>query len=303
MVCNFGQAELLMNFVCSAKSRGLDVSNILVFTTDQETTDLVTALGLTAYYDQRNFGDIPTEAAKRYGDAKFVAMMMAKVICVQLVSMLGYDLLFQDVDIVWFKHPLAYFRQPHLAHHDILFQDDGGHSVRYAPYSANSGFYFVRHNARTRHFLTSLLMSGDLVLSTDSHQQALIAVLSEHVSLYGLRAKVISRDTEEFPGGYHYHMKSGQYMKDFFAGKVHPYIFHMSWTTNKDNKLLFLQQMGEWFTHTVCIAKKVEEIGSEDVPVTCCSAEPLIQCHYRDKPSKHPCKDSPSIDKGRKSFW
>ena len=53
MVCNFGQAELLMNFVCAAQSRGLDLSNVLVFTTDPETTDLATSLGLHAYYDHR----------------------------------------------------------------------------------------------------------------------------------------------------------------------------------------------------------------------------------------------------------
>jgi hypothetical protein len=53
MVCNFGQAELLMNFVCSAKARGFDISNILVFATDQETLDLAESIGLTAYFDKR----------------------------------------------------------------------------------------------------------------------------------------------------------------------------------------------------------------------------------------------------------
>lgn len=53
MTCNFGQAQLLMNFVCAAQSRKLDISNVIVFTTDQETTDLAHALGLTAYYDHR----------------------------------------------------------------------------------------------------------------------------------------------------------------------------------------------------------------------------------------------------------
>lgn len=53
MVCNYGQSELLMNFVCAAKRRNLDVSNIIVFTTDQETTDIATSLGLAAYYDTR----------------------------------------------------------------------------------------------------------------------------------------------------------------------------------------------------------------------------------------------------------
>jgi hypothetical protein len=52
MLCNHGQSVLLSNFICSAKARNLELSNVIVFTTDQETTDLVTALGLTAYYDQ-----------------------------------------------------------------------------------------------------------------------------------------------------------------------------------------------------------------------------------------------------------
>jgi hypothetical protein len=53
MVCNFGQSELLINFVCSATKNNIDTSNIIVFTTDQETTDIVEALGLTAYFDER----------------------------------------------------------------------------------------------------------------------------------------------------------------------------------------------------------------------------------------------------------
>ena len=100
-------------------------------------------------------------------------------------------------------------------------------------------------------------------------------------------------------------------MKDVIAGKKTPYIFHMSWTTNKDNKRRFLQQMGDWYVKDMCIGKTFDEIGSNlgnnnsggDLSQYCCSAEPLIQCHYRDKPSKIPCKTSDPIDKGRPSFW
>jgi hypothetical protein len=81
-----------------------------------------------------------------------------------------------------------------------------------------------------------------------------------------------------------------------------------SWTTNKANKLKFFQQMGEWYVHDKCIGKKISEIEKEDeasgaLIQPCCSAEPLIKCHYKDKPSKIPCKDFPSIDKNGKSFW
>jgi len=320
MVSNFGQSELLANFVCTARSGNLDISSILVFATDLETKSLAESLGLKAYYDKMNFDSIPSEAAARYGDRKFTAMMLAKVMCVQMVSALGYNILFQDVDMVWYKNPIPYFEDKNntdLKKFDIMFQDDGGHSLRYAPYSANSGFYYVRYNRRTVHLFSSLLNAGDLILSTDSHQQALIALMSEHVSLFGLKVKVFSRDEDEFPGGYHFHQTSGKYMKEFFKGNKNPYIFHMSWTLNKDNKLLFLQQMGEWHVHEQCVHKKANEIPSDlltaiknrnDGTTTpfadaCCLAEPIVKCHYRDKPSKNPCRDSPPIDKGRPSFW
>mmetsp|Transcript_25023 Transcript_25023/g.69010 ORF Transcript_25023/g.69010 Transcript_25023/m.69010 type:complete len:601 (-) Transcript_25023:23-1825(-) len=311
MVSNFGQSELLANFVCAAKSRNLDTSSILVFATDMETKELAESLGLTAFYDKWNFESIPSEAASRYGDRKFTLMMMAKVMCVQMVSTLGYNILFQDVDIVWYKNPIPFFEKgdAKLQNFDMMFQDDGGHSVRYAPYSANSGFYYVRANDRTKHFFSALLNAGDLVLRTDSHQQALIALMNEHMSLFGLKVKIFSRDTDEFPGGWHFHQKTGKFMRRMIAGDADPYIFHMSWTLNKDNKLLFFQQLGEWYVKEECVHKQPKELSfldaSNESPFAegCCIAEPIFKCHYKDKPSKLPCHDSPPIDKVGKSWW
>jgi hypothetical protein len=114
-----------------------------------------------------------------------------------------------------------------------------------------------------------------------------------------------------FPtGGYQFNQKTGKYMRAFFKGELHPYIFHMSWTFNKDNKLLYFRQIGEWYLDDKCIQKKAEDIlfasdGSApgDMIDLCCHAEPLVSCHYRDKPSIVPCHDSPPIDKGKPSWW
>ena len=84
-------------------------------------------------------------------------------------------------------------------------------------------------------------------------------------------------------------------------------------TVPKDNKVKFFQQMGEWHVNDKCVGREAKTI-TEQVPDTqsanagtltahCCSAEPIIKCHYRDKPSKHECPDSPFIDKKGKSFW
>mmetsp|Transcript_445 Transcript_445/g.650 ORF Transcript_445/g.650 Transcript_445/m.650 type:complete len:392 (-) Transcript_445:828-2003(-) len=53
MTCNFGQSELLVNFVCSAKARGFDLSNVLVFVTDTKTREIVEGLGLAAFFDEK----------------------------------------------------------------------------------------------------------------------------------------------------------------------------------------------------------------------------------------------------------
>eukprot|EP00538_Stauroneis_constricta_P000559 CAMPEP_0119545714 /NCGR_PEP_ID=MMETSP1352-20130426/385_1 /TAXON_ID=265584 /ORGANISM="Stauroneis constricta, Strain CCMP1120" /LENGTH=555 /DNA_ID=CAMNT_0007590301 /DNA_START=140 /DNA_END=1807 /DNA_ORIENTATION=+ len=296
LVCNWGQAGLFHNFVCNAKSKGLDVSNLLIFATDEKTKELAESLGVAAYYDEGIFGDMPEQAARAYGDRTFARMMMAKVFCVHLISSLGHNLIFQDVDVVWFKSPVEYFSDSsNIGEWDIMFQDDGAHSVRYSPYSPNTGFYYVKANDKTRFFFSELLRAGDVIAATKSHQAALTAKLNEHASWKGLRVKVWNRGEDNpFPGGFEYHRKK-DIMKSIFNGnpKTEPYIFHMSWTENKNNKKLYFEQMGEWYIKDGCT----------DGAFDCCLAEPDIKCHYRDKPSKIPCKDSPPIDKGRPSFW
>jgi hypothetical protein len=140
-VCNYGQVELFHNFVCAAKARGIDHfgENMILFATDQPTYELCQKLGIAAFYDNDIFGDLPEQAARGYGDRVFSKMMMAKVYCVHLVLMSGYNVLFQDVDVVWYKNPLPYFDAPEVAEWDMMFQDDGARSTRYAPYSPNTG--------------------------------------------------------------------------------------------------------------------------------------------------------------------
>ena len=348
MVCNWGQSELLLNFVCHAQSRGMDLACVLVFATDEQTKALAEGLGLAVYYDrhvrmkgirdydicdntmftfsrayccllgildeisQQNFEDTPSEAAKQYMDRNFMSMMIAKVLCIHVVSSLRYDFVFQDVDIVWYRHPLRdYFAKEHhwSESYDMVFQDDGAHTLRYAPYSANSGFYYIRHNRLTRHFVDTLLTTGSfMIYQWKSHQQVLIAILSEFVSLYGLKVKVVSREDNDMPGGYHWNADHN-FMKAMFRGDVEPLIFHMSWTKNKDIKIQYFQQMNAWHVLDSCRrSSNATALANTDQNNTatiqsCCSAEPLFQCHYGDKPSFQPCRDSLFIDQNGKSFW
>lgn len=313
---NSGQSELLTNFICSARSRGINTGNVLVFPTDEASHRLAQGLGLASYYDEANFGQMPIGAAKAYGDRIFANMMFAKVLCVLYVSLLGHDVLFQDVDIVWFKDPLLYFHDKTntaIREFDIMFQHDGNSQSRYSPYSANSGFYYVRANKKTSYLFTSLLYHGAIVRKSKSHQQVLVQLLNEHSSMFGLKVKVFDATlTDMFPGGIHYH-QDWNTMKKIISGTSNAYLLHMSWTENKMNKVLFFRQLGEWYVQDICISDGGEsstlidgdtELDDGSLIEQCCSVEPIFSCHYKDKPSKIPCPDSPRIDPHKhRSFW
>ena len=230
-------------------------------------------------------------------------MMYSKVLSVILVNSLGYDILFQDVDVVWYRHPLDFFhdKSSPLSDTDVIFQDDGSRVARFGPSSANSGFYFARYNDRTQYLFTALLYSSGMIFESGSHQQVLIALMNEHSSMYGLRINILG---DEFPCGKHFHQNKA-FMKELIQEKRSPYVFHMSWTKNKGNKIKFLKQMGLWNVNEECEGSQdLEQQGQSARPTqSCCSAVPIVSCHYKDKPSLIPCKDSPNIDEGGLSFW
>jgi len=240
-----------------------------------------------------------------------MAMMYAKVVSVQLINYMGYDCLFQDVDMHWYKNPILAFHDKTNPFYDfdILLQDDGAKTTRYAPYDANSGFYYVRHNDRTRYLFTSLLLQSDMIIAHGSHQQVLAALLTEHSSWTGLKVKTLTHDN--YPGGWDYHNHGRwNYLRKIPSGKTTAEIFHMSWTENKDNKILFMKQMGMWHLKDQCVSKSLSDIlslpGAEESADTfnlCCSVEPLISCHYKDKPSVIDCSSSPPIDRDGQAWW
>jgi hypothetical protein len=115
------------------------------------------------------------------------------VYCVHLVNSLGYDLIFQDLDLTWYQDPVQYFRQLAPPGFDIYFQHDGSHHPeRFAPWAANTGFYYVKFNERTLHFFNVFVRMGDMVLFDRSHQAAFSTLANEHASLHGLRVKVLA---------------------------------------------------------------------------------------------------------------
>ena len=207
---------------------------------------------------------IPRDAAADYADPNYGKVMLSKIFCVHMVNALGHDMLFLDVDIALYRDPLPYFASK--TGFDMYFQHNGLHKTRFAPLGANSGFYFVRYNEKTRHFFSVFSRMGDLVLATRSHQAALTMLLNEHMSLRGLRVKVLQDEQTDFPTGYHLH-RGHRVVGRMMAGDhaADPYLFHANWLKSQD-KIPALRKTRNWY------------IGEDDTckGLGCCRPDPVF---------------------------
>jgi len=241
MVANEGVIDLVLNFICSAEASHIDRSSIVVFVGTEKVVPLIENMGAQAIFSP-SLGSMPAKAAGGYLDKTFSRMMWFKTTSVFLAVNAGFDVLFQDADLVWLTDPLPYLRAIDA---DISFMDDGARTPRYTPFFINSGFFFVKYNAKTLYFEEKMMKSGPSEIGyTHSHQSVLIRHIAESHHLYGLKVFVL--DQELFPSGQAYHEKK-PYIKKIQEHKFMPYVFHMCWTDNRVNKLIYFKDVGLWY--------------------------------------------------------
>eukprot|EP01038_Epipyxis_sp_PR26KG_P009477 gene9477-12768_t len=280
MVANEGVMDLLLNFLCSAEAAKIDLKSIVVFVGTEDCVELVESMGVNGIYSPA-LGSMPANAAGGYLDDTFARMMWFKTTSVYLALVAGFEVLFQDVDLVWLKDPFPYFK--YLAE-DILFMDDGARTPRYTPFFVNSGFYFVKYNARTLHMFETMMKCGSSEIGqTHSHQSVLIKHISEVHHLFGLQVFVLDMDL--FPSGQAYH-ENKKFVKKIQDRTYRPFVFHMCWTSNRVDKVVYFKDIGLWYlpeVNEVCnngksmiryASEQSKRKGSQDLMRNkCCARE------------------------------
>lgn len=202
LVTNIARIQMVFNLLCAAAKQDLNLP-ILVFALDQETYDICNhVLGIPTYYNGKIFADIPSgeiEEKGKFGDMIFARTMIAKVYCVHMVNDLGYDVLFSDTDVVPLKSGILeyFYNRWRKEKFDIYFQYDKNGRHEQSPFSANTGFYFVKHNSRTNYLLSMLVRMEDLILRVKSHQQVMMHLVAQLQSSDALRVKVLGGEGED----------------------------------------------------------------------------------------------------------
>lgn len=303
MVVNAGEMDLLANFACSCQAHNISMRNMMVFSGSDDVLPLIESFGAMGFYHQPTFADVSRNASYEYLDRIFIDMMWYKSFSVWLLLKLQYNVLFQDVDLVWYRDPVHYFRtaselpvtddvdsrqtaqtlrlsavtamkenllslaqngakslpifgnappgsghHPHAQHHhsknvlttveadswghslnalpqaDAYLSDDGQRSLRYTPFFANSGFYYLVANPRTEYFAWTIMTAFDLLHITGSHQNIFTIRLIESLDLANIRPKLLS--LREFPSGVKFNHDK-PYMRAIRDQHEHPFVFHM----------------------------------------------------------------------------
>mmetsp|Transcript_45871 Transcript_45871/g.143533 ORF Transcript_45871/g.143533 Transcript_45871/m.143533 type:complete len:628 (-) Transcript_45871:61-1944(-) len=241
MAVNEGAIHLLANFICSAKANNIDIRNLVVLVSHDHLVPVVEGMGAYAFY-HKSMGDYPEDGHKVFGDATFSKMMFLKVLAAYLPLRLGYDVLFQDADHVWLREPWPYFRDD--LNIDAYFMDDGSRDSRFAPYFANSGFYYWRYNPPMFHLAKNIFKNAEILGATRSHQVVVNQALIEANSLYGVNVEVVPKHL--FVTGQQFH-RNKTFMNEIKEGLAEPYLFHMCWTKNGTFKVHYFREMNMWY--------------------------------------------------------
>jgi hypothetical protein len=258
LVVNEGEIDLYLNLACSCKQHNIPLNNFLIFAGSEGIVSMIEATGAMALY-HKGYSHVSTDASQDYLDRVFVDMMWYKAFSVYLVLRMRMNILFQDADLVWFKDPFPYFhnylnstREKSLksgSFVEAFFADDGQRSLRYAPFYANSGFYYLVASPRSEYFTWTIMTAFDAVQVLGSHQNVFTTRLVEGLALSHRNAKLLPMP--DFPTGYQFHHEP-RYMKKLYDKEVEPYNFHMCWTQGKPDKLVYLRRAKMWYLTEQC---------------------------------------------------
>jgi len=236
---NAGFVPLLRNWVASCDRHHIDCRcRTLLFPMDEVADEVARELGFATYFDIESYGEHPRAAIKTYGDTGFASCIFLKLAMAQDMLQLGYDLLLQDMDMVWFADPLPDLESRALIENlDFQFMRDMNRFFQ--PLYYNSGFIYMRNNALTRHTWQKIFSNYDAVLFHRSDQ----TVVNQVVSCFKERGLRTARLPERYVDG-QILLQAERARRELPADRL---VAHVNWTANLAQKIDRLKKLDLWY--------------------------------------------------------
>ena len=272
--------EFLMSFMCRARSLG--VNNILVAAFDKETYKFAFLQGLPVFKVARKAKPTSNnnDAGSNNNSCNPRSTCLQELLIMKLQAVLqilhkGYNVLWSDLDVVWFKNPLPYLQSfgPDMFPVQVDEPNMNRPSNRHG--TVNSGFFYAQAVTRVIETFKEILKQLRARTPTDVEDQIFNRVLcgnrgqlrvdsTECKTANGLRTIFLDRHT--FPNGivdgYWWHPNVIQVC---VSNGV--YVLHNNWIDGLESKVIRQKAKQVWFYDEVggmCVQPWQHKLGHKN---------------------------------------
>ena len=233
MTVNYGFSWLFSNWVCSLEHNlnENEIQNIksktIVVVTDEKSEKLVNSMGFMTHFPvwlgPNILSNIEEDASDFFGERSHTEINMLTIMLMNDLMQLNYNVLVQDVDIVWNKNPINYLLHNVVA--DISMSFDGRGDKR-GP--GNSGFIFLKNNCVTKVFAKTLCNARSQIYYDGSDQMMWNRLIND---TFFRQLHFETLDEKLFANGHVINLVHG--------GALHSdhFVFHASWVHDSFDKI------------------------------------------------------------------
>jgi len=275
-VCNTGYLDFCKNFVCHLNRIG--VTNYLIFALDEQLLSNLIAVKAHVFLLDNDFGETVQEQnqapgekdAAPFGSADFVRISKRKSKFVLDILLLGYDVIFSDVDVIWFEDLRNRMSQ---SSNDIVIQSDALASKNQdLNFNINSGLYLAKSSPQTVEAFKAIIKHGKLANLSEqkSFNHILCGGFKDHPGGPGTRigtknceltkhmhTSVEILSLEEFPNGSDMELWSALIETKEIPGTI--YALHANNINSTALKTSMLVDSGLWYERTEKVCRKLKK--------------------------------------------
>ena len=238
-VCNAAFLPFLERWLSSCDQRSIEVrSRTVIVTLDSATASRCREIGLTSVAANGEDRD-HLASVVGWNDERFSRLVPWKSVATWDALHLAQTVLFQDVDVLWLRDPIADLagQQPEV---DVLVMYDGP-NPHFAPLHVNSGFVHVQAGDATRSLWETMVGNAASIVHLGSEQLVLNRVL-ERFHVYNLvRVQVLPES--QYLNGHLFNREHGlsPAARRWRSDGV---VIHYSWTLDPSEKLQKIERFG-----------------------------------------------------------
>merc|ERR1719242_2524802 len=236
MVLNRGFRYLFFNFLCSLDHHGISEvkQRILVIPTDRETEKEIDSVGGIMTFFPSFLGETLLNVIDASMPRLFALGAHRWAISLQIAFVtdlveLGYNVLLQDADVVWFGNAFEYLKQPRFDRLDLQMSVDDRRDFR-GPF--NSGCIWIKSGCKTKVFMETMMHLIGLVIVGRSDQLLWNMLIQENVFR---QIHVETLSDRFFMGGYQIDVNRSSIQKGWILNTA--LLLHVSWTDDQWQKL------------------------------------------------------------------